>query len=538
MSRLVLAADTVYTLAWPGGAVEPGPVPTAVLVEDGIIRAVGDRGDVDGWRDAGTEVVDLGAATLTPGLVDSHSHPIMGIAGTRGVALGGADSLDEVRARLAAEAQRSGEWVRAWGLDPNTFGAAPVTGDLFDDVLGGRALCAVLFDGHSGIVNRRARELAGITGERRFEAGGRIVVDERGEPTGLLLELEALKIVLAVLPPTSPQEMADGFVDTLSAMAATGITGLHAMDFEGEPVGLLEAIEAARDLPVRLRISPICAPGSDAERLEHLAALQGTGGRSWTVQGIKLFADGTVDNGTAWLHRPDVNGESTASVWPDPADYAAAVRFFASRGVPTATHAIGDEAVEYVLTTIESLGAPDPRVPHRVEHAETMPDALIDHFVRSGAVASMQASHCAHFTRADHTDNWSARLGDDRALRGWRIRDLVDRGVVTALGSDWPIAGFDIRAGLAESIVRRPSGRPDIAAVGPEQGLTPEQALRGYTSSAARAAGLHDVSGVIAPGMRADLTAFTVDPLRADADELAEAPIALTVVGGRIQHRG
>jgi predicted amidohydrolase YtcJ len=531
VTRLILAADRIHTL-------DGEARPTAVLVEDGTIVALGERSDVDGWRrTAADEVVDLGAATLTPGLVDAHSHPIMGVAGTVGVSLVGVRSVEDVRARLAEEAGRSGEWVRGWGLDPNTFGEAPVRGDLFDDVLGGRALCVVLFDGHSGIVNPRAREVAGIRGAREFHEGGQIVVDERGEPTGLLLELEALRLVLAVMPPLTPAQAAAGFVANLTAMAATGITGLHAMDFEGEPVALLEAVENAGDLPVRLRISPICTPAADAGMRQHLADLQGLGGRDWVVQGIKLFADGTVDNGTAWLERPDVNGESTASVWPDPDDYSAAVRFFAEHGIPTATHAIGDAAVAHVLATIESLGRPDPRVPHRVEHAETMSDAIVARFARSGAIASMQASHCAHFTRADHTDNWSRRLGDERAHHAWRTRDLVEAGVVVALGSDWPIAGFDARAGLAEARVRRPAGHPEIAPVEPEQDLTALEALRGYTESAARAAGLRDVSGVIAPGMRADLTAFTVDPLTADADELAEAPIALTVVGGGIRHR-
>jgi predicted amidohydrolase YtcJ len=118
-----------------------------------------------------------------------------------------------------------------------------------------------------------------------------------------------------------------------------------------------------------------------------------------------------------------------------------------------------------------------------------------------------------------------------------RCRDLRDAGVPLVLGSDWPVAPFDPRRVLADAQLRRPAGEPDVVPVQPHQGLTPLMALQGYTTHAAWAAGESGCSGRIAPGMRADLTAFAVDPLRADPDELADAPIALTAVSGTVVHR-
>ena len=203
--------------------------------------------------------------------------------------------------------------------------------------------------------------------------------------------------------------------------------------------------------------------------------------------------------------------------------------------MPTATHAIGDAAVRHVLAALEA--APATAAPHRIEHLETLPAELVPAFVRHKVVASMQPTHCSRYTVAEQTDNWSVRLGPRRAGRAWRCRDLYEAGVPVALGSDWPVAPYDARTVLADAQLRRPAGSPDIAPVVPAQALTALMALQGYTTHAAHAAGESHRSGRIAPGLRADLTAFTLDPLRADPDELAQAPIAMTVVAGSLVHR-
>lgn len=269
-------------------------------------------------------------------------------------------------------------------------------------------------------------------------------------------------------------------------------------------------------------------PGADEEALAALVALQGVHGRHWRVDGVKFFMDGTVEGGTAWLDHPDCHGRGTDAFWPDPHAYARAVRHLDAAGVRTATHAIGDAAVRHVLDTVAALGG-GARGRHRIEHIETVPDDQLKRFAELGVIASMQPPHTA-YTRADHTDEWSRRLGGERAGRAWRCRDLRDAGAVLALGSDWPIAHHDARRVLATA--RRPLG----AASG-GRALTGLMALEGMTSHAALAAGEQAVAGRIAPGCRADLTALALDPVTAAPDELAEAPVRLTVSGGRITHR-
>lgn len=531
---LIVCADTVHTMDDRRGI-------TAVAMEEDRIVALGGRVDVGDWRAPGTEVIDLGGATLVPGLTDCHVHPVLGARMTRGVGLLEVASLDGLRAAVGTAAAElpSGAWVLGWGLDPNVVPGGRFTREMIDDVLGGRPAILRLFDGHSALASSRALEMAGVTGARSFDQTSQIVCDESGVPTGLLLEQAAMSTVDVVLPVLDTVTLAGLVGEALHAMATVGITNAHALEHEDVADAVYSHLEDRGDLAVRLRCSPWCLPGTGERDWARLGAAQGEGGRRWTQRGVKLFVDGTVDNGTAWLSAPDLHGQSVASHWPDPADYSRAVQWFAARGIPTATHAIGDRAVRHVLDALDVVvqleGTSAAR--HRVEHIETVTDDLVGRFARSGLTASMQPTHATDYTRADGSDNWSTRLGAARAAQGWRTRDLRDAGVHVALGSDWPVVDCDPRGVLAAARLRRRGGRPDRDAVQPGQRLTARMALEGYTTHAAWSVSEEAVAGTITVGKRADLTAFCVDPLEAPADELAEAPIALTVLDGSVTHR-
>ena len=528
---LIVLVDRMHTL-------DPATPPAqAVAIRDGLIVALGERRDAAGWTGPHTRVVDLGPAVLTPGLVDGHIHPVFGIDLTTGLDLSPARSLDQLRTMVAAAAEGLGpdEWFQGYGLDPNAFEGAPVTAAPLTDVLGGRPALVMMFDAHAALATPAALARAGITGPREFDGGASIVCDAAGVPTGHLLEIPAYEPVRAVLPAQTPRQRRARFAEILAGMAATGITAGNVMDFAEDSADLVAAAERDGELPIRLRFAPFCMPGATRAELDHIAAEQGRGGRRWQVEGVKFFIDGTIDGGTAWLERADTHGESRHPFWPDPGDYTEAIGYLAARGVPIVTHSIGDRGTRHVLDAL--AGLPVGRVPHRIEHVETLPGELVGRFLAQGVTASMQPLHCTHFTRGDHTDNWSQRLGPERAARAFCVRDLREAGATVALGSDWPVGPYDARWVLADAQLRRRWDRPDDTPVVPAQALTAEMALTGYTTHAARANGLADVSGRIGVGRRADLTAFTVDPLTAPPDELAVAPIALTVVDGAIAHR-
>ncbi|MFE7553036.1 amidohydrolase [Streptomyces gardneri] len=515
---------------------------TALAVsDDGRISALGDDREIRALAGPGTTVVDLKGAVVTPGLVDGHVHPVTGAELTGGLDLSGCADLDDVRAELAREVRRlaRGEWLFAWGLDPNVFGDRPVGVTPFDAVLDGVPAFLLLFDAHSALASRRALELAGVDGPRTFaQASAEVVCDADGRPTGLLQEDAACALVERVAPQPTREERRKGLAAALRAMAAAGLTGGHVMDANGDSLALYGELDAAGELPLRLRVAPWCQPGTDADGVRALIEQQGTGGALWRVTGVKLFMDGTIDNGTAWLERPDRNGESTAAFWPDPAAYTQIVGELHRAGVATATHAIGDAAVRHALDSVEKAQASATvGVRHRVEHIETVPDDTLRRFAELGVVASMQPTHCCDFTRADHTDNWSRRLGEERASLAWRCRDLVDSGATVVLGSDWPIAPFPPLGVLAGARHRRPSRDLGQAPHGPEQALTGLEALRGMTTGPAYAAGEEHEAGRLAVGYRADLTVLAADPLTTPATELADVPVRLTAVDGRVTFR-
>ncbi|NUL44641.1 amidohydrolase [Cellulosimicrobium funkei] len=530
LADLLITADTIETF-------DPAnPTARAIAVSDGTIIAVGEVQDLEPLVGPETNVVEFGDAAVLPGLTDAHVHPIWGVTTlARGTDLTGVATLEEATRRLAAT-EPIGEqgWILGWGVDPNMFGT-PMSGRSFAETLPGRPVYLRLRDAHSAIVSPRGIELAGITGEETFPDKSFVEVAEDGKPSGLLLELSAMALMDSVLPRLTFDETVQAVETQLHAMADVGLTGGHVMDF-GEGSGeILKAIEARGDLPLRLRFSPMCVPGMHSDQWQELASMQKTGGRGWQIEGIKFFIDGTVDNGTAWLEHPDVYGENEESVWNDPQEYAKALRYFIQRGIPTATHAIGDAAVRHVLDAIESAGDARLLAPHRIEHIETVPDEIIDRFARLGVIASMQPVHATHHTLADGSDNWSVRLGPERAARGWRCRDLRNIGVTLALGSDWPVTPVDPRAMLADAQLRRPVERPHVAPVQPDQALTALQSYEGYTTHAARAAGHEKTRGAIKIGYVADLTVLAANPLRLSPEQQARNCVIATVVAGRVR---
>jgi predicted amidohydrolase YtcJ len=525
----VLLGGRVITMG-DGGVAPDGA--TGIAVADGRVVAIGSRDELERCIGDGTTVIELGGATILPGFVDSHIHPVFGLALTRGADLTGCRTLAEVEDRLRAELEHlgDGDWLLGWGLDPGAFEGAAVTNEVLDEVAPGRPAFIRLFDAHAALASSRALEIAGCRGDERFTDGSRVVTAADGRPTGYLLELQAMAIVEPHLPELTFDQRVEGLYGVLLQMARAGFTAGQVQDLAPGTIELLRVIEQSRDLPIRLRMSPWFEPGTAVEEVDRLARLQGTRGRRWVVEGVKLMIDGTVDNGTAWLHEPDCLGESTRSLWLDPQRYREALTELDRRAIPTTTHAIGDAGIDFVVQAI--AGLPHRNATHRVEHIETMTDAALDLFATEGIMASMQPTHCTLFTRADGSDHWSTRLGEERAARGFRTGDLVRAGVPLALGSDWPIAPSDAVGILADARLRRPHDDPDAEPVHPEQALGAVDALRGFTTHPHTTIGQR--GGVLEVGAIADVTVLDLDPLTADPDELGRARVVLTLVDGRV----
>jgi predicted amidohydrolase YtcJ len=511
------------------------PDATGVMVADGRVTAVGDGTVLQAEAD---RVVDLGDAVLTPGLVDGHTHPVHGLEVTAGVDLSGLRDLHAVRAALeiGRKELEPGQWLQAWGLNPVAFGGATPSADALGPAFAGVPAYVVMYDAHAAIASHEALAIAGVDGRRAFTSNAEIDCDADGRPTGYLLESEASELARRHIPEPTLAELNDRFHTLLHAMAASGLTGMHAMDFAHPTRELCTLLEEAGDLPVKIGFNPMLMPDDDGTA--EVLAVQGLGGRRWKVEGVKLFVDGTIDGGTAWLEYADTHGHGLESMWRDFDRFRETVTGLHRAGVNCAVHAIGDRGVREVVELFAALRAEfGPLARHRIEHIETIPDEVVAAFAGGAASASMQPLHCTFFNSADRSDSWSQRLGDVRVDHGFRWRDLRSAGAVVALGSDWPIAPYDPRWTLADAQLRRHFDDFAAQPMQPAQALTARQALEGYTTHAALASGEEPHRGRIAPGFDADFTVFGDDPLSVAPASLATLAVLATVLDGEMIER-
>lgn len=509
------------------------PHATALAIRAGTIVAVGSDAEVRELCDGQTEVLDGSGMHVVPGLVNSHIHPFHAEQ-TRGADLTRCSTLAEVQAELAREREASRDgWVHGWGLEYNAFAGRPVASDAIEEAVGGAPALVTFFDLHTALASRRALELAGVTGPRSFGEGAEVVVRD-GRPTGELREHAAIDLVRERAPELGERERYARIAALQRRFAAAGLTGLHVMDGSLRTFALLRELEANGDLLLRAVVPFWIEPETSFEEMEGLLPLRDERGSLWRGGVAKFFIDGVIDTGTGWLYEPDSLGGGTEPFWPDPERYARAVRLFAEAGFQCATHATGDYGVRAALDAYRAAGAA-PGVQHRVEHIETLQDGDLPRFAAEHVAASLQPLHM-QWRQRDHSDSWALRLGPERCARAWRSQDLLRSGAVVPLGSDWPVAQFDPRLGLAWARLRRTPGDPEAPVFEPEQALSGLEALAGYTLAAARVAGEAASAGRIAPGCRADLTAFAADVVTTPADELPDLPVRLTAVAGRVVH--
>ncbi len=472
---------------------------------------------------------------VLPGLVDSHIHPFWGTIQTRGVDLRSAATLDEVRSRLADERRRCGPdaWVLGHSVRYEPFHGSGIRADAIADAVGDAPALLSFYDGHTALATGPALALAGVTGAREFGEYAEVVVDPDGRPTGALLEAGAMDLVREAVPPWTEAETLDAFAATLRAFNRVGLTGAHVMIGDPDLLDVCRVLEERGDLTVRLLMPMHQPPSISDEEVEARLGLAGEHGRLWRAGTAKFFLDGVLDSGTAWLVDPGPGGVNAEPFWPDVGRYAELVRRFTAAGFSAITHAVGDGAVRGALDAYAAAGPPR-RGKHRVEHIETLTDEDLPRFAALDVAASMQPLHLEGLDDPTTPSSWVDGLSPGRYERGYRTADLAAAGALLPLGSDWMVADYDPRVGMAWARLRRKPGHPERVPYLPAQALDAEQVLRGYTTAPAAVAGDEHVYGRLRPGLRADITALAADPADVDPDELPGLPVELTVVDGEI----
>jgi len=513
-----------------GGVVHlpAGPAKVAVAIHGGRIQALVPAAAEPLWRRHAREVVELGGAHVFAGFTESHAHLTgLGLA-LETVDLGGASSYEEVVNRLAAKARElpPGSWVQGRGWDQNLWPErAFPTHQALSAAIPDHPVLARRVDGHAVLVNRRAMELAGIDRTTPDPPGGQILRDPSGEPTGVLVD-GAVALVEHVLPRPSKDDIARRQMAAAAKLASLGFTAIHDAGTSAAELQVLRELAASGKLPIRVYVM---LAGHDAALLarEFARGVQVDPDGLLTVRAVKLYADGALGSRGAWLSAPyaDAPGHYGLEVTPL-AKLAAVVEAAKQAGFQPCIHAIGDRAVHEVLNLYQRLLGPGSPLRPRIEHAQVVAPEDVPRFASLGVIASVQPTHCT----SDMP--WApARLGGERILWAYRWRSLLAAGAQLCLGSDAPVEHPDPRLGLWAATTRRsPQGVPPEG-YNPQERLTPEEAVAGYTSWAAWAAFEEAYRGRIAPGYLADLTIFDRDITQ--EGEMLAARVLRTVVGGK-----
>lgn len=521
------------------------PWAEAVAIRKHRFLAVSSNAEVQSLEAPATRTVDLAGRLVLPGLCDSHIHFYDWCAGQNELALAGTRSKNELLQRLAARAALTPPtgWIVGQGWNESRWGesAFPTAADL--DLVTGPDKPAILWrsDMHVAVANSAALATAGIGPDTADPAHGVIDRDERGRPTGVLREL-AIQLVRAKLPPLDGQALDEAMRHGMQTLHRLGVTSIHDQRIKDHDEGprALSAYQRLRaEGQLRLRVSCNVA----AHDLGHLTALglhTGFGDDLLRLGHVKVFADGSLGSRTAWMSEPYVKQEESEPdnlgvVVTPPEQMADEFRRATLLGFPVSVHAIGDQAVRVVLDIFEELADAGltPPTPHRIEHVQTIQREDIPRLAALNLTASVQPLHAT-----DDMDTADLMLGPRGAMM-YNFRSLADAGVRLALGSDAPVASPNPFLGFHAALTRQRPELMDAPPWYPDERLTLEQVIHGYTLGAAQATGWDKVAGSIRPGKRADLIVldrdlFTLVEGEEVGAEIAETQVEMTVFDGEI----
>jgi len=523
------------------------PWAEAVALANDTILAVGSKDAIDSFRDVNTRVIDAHGKLVLPGFTDSHIHFLEGSRVMTQVDLNGTTSIAEVQKRVKeyAAAHPQAGWILGRGWSYEIFGDAALPDKKYlDEVVPGRPVYLVGFDGHTSWVNSKALEMTGITRDTPNPPAGWIVKDAKGEPTGALKE-DADDIVGNQVRSTHDEQLAALRLGLREANRV-GLVRVHCLGNAQEVVSdmqniaLYDELRRNGELTVRMYIAAYAGPPSfTAEQIAAVEKAKQQYHDEWISAGaVKFYLDGVIESHTAAMLTPysDDPTQIGKMRW-DEDQYKQAVAALDKRGLQVFTHAIGDRAVRLALDSYEQAaktnGTRDMR--HRIEHIETITTQDIPRFGKLGVIASYQPLHAE--PNDDTLKVWARNAGPDRASRGWTWQSVAKSGGRMAFGSDWPVVTLNPWYGVQNAVTRQTiDGKPEGGWI-PNERISLEQAIDGYTMGAAFAGRREASEGSLEKGKLADLIVLDQDLFKIAPADIHKTNVLLTIVGGKIVYQ-
>ncbi len=525
------AADVIITNARVFTSDESNAQAEAVAVQGNRIVYVGTNAGAQSYKERSTRVIDGQGHTLTPGFIDTHLHLLWGAIWMGYAQLQEVRSKEDLKNVLMdfAENNKANPWVVGRGI---RYGVVSTRQEL-DEIIADRPIYIGAFDGHSGWANTKALEMAGFFQDNQYEmANGIIVRDENGVATGELRESDAMNAVLDLVPRPDANRKRELLKLAIQKFNATGITSVHNMNGDMQELMTYAALEDAGEINLRVYVPYHAKPETTEEMLSEAAEMAQVQMDYVRGGAAKFFMDGVWESYTAfnidpYSDEPDVRAKPIFSL----AHFTRMASLCDQMGLQVAVHCCGDGAVRQALDGYEAIqqrnGKRDSR--HRVEHLEVCQPEDMPRFKELGVIASMQTSHAPLSLEADPV--WTKRTGSQRWPIAFPWRALKNAGAHLCLGSDWTVAPFDPMINIYVALNRKKYAPSD-----PDQRLTLEDCILGYTRDAAYVEFRENEKGQIKPGYLADVVLFSHDLFEMNPEEIRTAKAVMTMVDGRIVH--
>ena len=474
-----------------------GPRASAVAVRGGVIAWVGREEDLGRVGLDTEQVVDCEGQTLVPGFVDAHMHLLAYAASLRDVDCGpdAVRSIEDIGRAIAARVRSTpdGAWLVGRGYDDSALleRRHPTRRDL--DAATSLPVRLVHSTGHACVLNSAALALVGIGADTPDPVEGVIERDDSGEPTGLLLEMEAY---LDGRIPRRPRcEFEAGVREAAERLAAMGVTTV----VDATPSNSVERWETFREL----RAGSVPLP-----RITMMAGYDHLDGFVEVGMGYG-YGDDTLRLG----HVKIVVTATTGALHPQPEELIAMVSRAHAAGFPVAIHAVESEAVEAAAWAIAEARRDRPiAFADRIEHSSECPPEVL-RLVRRAGVAVCTQPAFVHY----RGDRYLAEVPENVQPWLYAMRSLLDAGVPVAAGSDAPVVEPSPFVGMGAAVTRRSRSGRQVAA---GQAMTPMEALRAYTLEAARVSGVGHAVGSIEVGKLADFALLDADPTAVEEEEI------------------
>lgn len=514
---------------------EKCPIATAVYVEDDMIKDVGEASHLrNKYVVSPANIIDLQGQYVLPGLTDSHMHLIAHGLKLKSLDFSNCESALEMKQLLQQKIESTppGEWIVGRGWNENNFDDQKIfTKEELDEMSKQHPMFLTRICGHAHLVNSVALCIAKVGDDALDPPGGKLVRNESGQLTGLLLE-HAGDVVQQHVPKETYNDLKDALLLGIKDCWRLGLVGCHTEDVRysggfNQTYRLFDEVLHQESHPFRVHQ---LIYHEHIEEMIQSPYERGDQSRYFCLGAMKIFADGAMGGRSALLSEPYADDPTTNGVAIQPQEQLnELVKKARQHYLPIAVHTIGDLALEMTLNAIEQHRLHESLFPDRIIHAQVLRPELVERMKKLPLIIDIQP----RFLAADFP--WVIeRLGKERSKQSYAWKTLLDAGLTCAGGSDAPIEPVDPLLGLHAAVTRIRPDEPLHEGYNPEQKLTPTQALHLFTTGSARTENKEHLKGTITVGKYADFTVLNKNLLETNPHEWLTTDVQMTVVGGNV----